>query len=116
QQRLDPAGRRHRDEHDQQQAEEQDVERQPPDEVHRVPDEDEEGGDGTVAVARAGLVHCMDSMEIKLTVPRRSAPWARWALPGKPSRPWGAPARRIGGRYGRIARAPPRFHAPSVTV
>src|SRR3546814_5514451 len=61
QHRLDPPGRRHRDEQDQQQAEEQDVERQPPDEVHRVPDEDEEGGDGTVAVALAGLVHCGSS-------------------------------------------------------
>src|SRR3546814_18264548 len=55
-------------------------------------------------------------MEIKLTAPRRSAPWARWALPGKPSRPWGAPTTRIAGRYGRIARPPSRFHAPSVTV
>src|SRR3546814_6107863 len=61
QQGLDPPGRRHRDEQDQQQAEEQDVERQPPDEVHRVPDEGEEGGDGTVAVALAGLVHCGSS-------------------------------------------------------
>ena len=46
--------RAERDQHDQQQAEEQQVEHQPPGEVHRIPQADEEAGDGAAA---ARVVH-----------------------------------------------------------